>query len=339
VVVQRPILKATFLGGIYLFAFFVALLVTIAGYLPVAVALLIPEQSTGFSLYQYDSAKNRMQLYRTPEIPFAQIDIDKLHGRGVHRLFLPEEDHHTFQDYLRENLRNKIDDETRSPEERFQFLNEALRESLAESFQSNSDDEIVARTQELAEISVELLKRDDTSPHTICQLLNHDFHTFTHSANVSYYCVMLADKLGFADDLQAIGEGGLLHDLGKLDIDDGILTKPGRLNDEEFTEIKLHPLIGFRRLCRREDISFSQLMMVYQHHENMNGGGYPTGVASDEIHEWARICTVVDVYEALTSNRPYRRGMTPAEAFEIMDRLSDKFDPEMYQCWKQLMTV
>lgn len=312
---------------------------TIAGYLPVAVALLIPEQSTGFSLYQYDTEKNRMQLYRTPETPFGQIDIDKLQGRGVHRLFLPEEDHQTFQDYLRENLHAKMADESRAPEERFQFLNEALRESLAESFQSNNDDQIVARTKELAEISTELLKRDDTSPQTICQLLNHDFHTFTHSANVSYYCVMLADKLGFENDLKAIGEGGLLHDLGKLDIDDGILTKPGKLSDEEFTEIKLHPLVGFRRLCHREDISFGQLMMVYQHHENMNGGGYPTGVASDEIHTWARICTVVDVYEALTSNRPYRHGMTAAEAFEIMDRLSDKFDREIYQCWKQLMTV
>jgi HD-GYP domain-containing protein (c-di-GMP phosphodiesterase class II) len=77
-------------------------------------------------------------------------------------------------------------------------------------------------------------------------------------------------------------------------------------------------------------------MMVYQHHERLDGNGYPVGVVGEGIHYWAKLTSVVDIYEALTANRPYRRGMPPKEAFAIMDRQSGPaLDPELYQCWKK----
>ena len=79
-------------------------------------------------------------------------------------------------------------------------------------------------------------------------------------------------------------------------------------------------------------------MMVYQHHERLDGGGYPVRCSANEIHDWARICAVSDVFEALTSNRPYRVGMSHASAFEIMDRSSGSgFDKGIYECWKRLI--
>ena len=166
--------------------------------------------------------------------------------------------------------------------------------------------------------------------------------TFTHSANVSYYCVFLAKHLGISEreDLDAIASGALVHDLGKLDVPDAILTKPARLSDSEFEIIKRHPLDGFLQLKDRQDVNFGQLMMVYQHHEWMNGKGYPVGVTGKEIHPWGRLCAVVDVFEALTSSRPYRGPMATSRALQIMERESgDHFDEEMFQCWKTIITI
>ena len=133
--------------------------------------------------------------------------------------------------------------------------------------------------------------------------------------------------------------GALLHDYGKIDIPEPVLTKPDRLSDDEFGLIRRHPTIGYRKLCDREDMSFSQLMMVYQHHERINGKGYPVGLVGDEIHLWAKICAVADVYEALTSNRPYRRGLLPCEAFDIMEREAGTgLDKGLFECWKKIIS-
>lgn len=138
--------------------------------------------------------------------------------------------------------------------------------------------------------------------------------------------------------MQKIVVGGLLHDLGKLDIDDRILCKPGRLTDREFRKVSTHPTIGFRRLARRTDLSAHQLMMVYQHHERVDGKGYPAGCISDEIDLWAKVCSVVDVFEALTSYRPYRSPMTRKRALEIMNReRGAAFDPELLSCWERII--
>ena len=99
-----------------------------------------------------------------------------------------------------------------------------------------------------------------------------------------------------------------------------------------------YPTTGFAKLCSREDLSYAQLMMVYQHHERLDGTGYPVGVTGEEIHDWARLCSVADVFEALTSNRPYRAGMSISKAFSIMDPGADTtFDKEMLECWKAII--
>ncbi|MDG2220500.1 MAG: HD domain-containing protein [Rubripirellula sp.] len=145
----------------------------------------------------------------------------------------------------------------------------------------------------------------------------------------------MAAELGYdTDDVQKITTAGLLHDLGKLKINQRILRTPRKLTSEEFEIIKSHPTLGFEQLAFREDLCEGQLMMVYQHHERLDGGGYPVGVVDSEIHPWAKICAVVDVYEALTSFRPYRSPMPKEKVFEIMRRESGKsFDPELLACW------
>src|SRR5205814_137178 len=140
-------------------------------------------------------------------------------------------------------------------------------------------------------------------------------------------------------ELSAIAAGGLLHDAGKLDIPSEILTKPGKLTDAEFTIVRRHPTLGFRKLCHRKDLSLGQMMMIYQHHEHVDGGGYPVRSVLRELHEWGRICAVADVFEALTSNRPYRAGFSFPTACGIMQEQSGtSFDKDFLKCWMQLVS-
>ena len=310
-------------------------------FIAVSVSMLIPSKLCGVSLYTREQSSGTMRLFRGPEFPVTQQTLKTMVSTGRRKLYVSSDEHHHFQQYLRENLNEAMGNESLGVAQRFNTLNVVVRDVLGEAFQNGDINETVLTTQELGQTTVDLLCRDDAVASELCGVLYHDYHTFTHSANVAYYCVMLAKELGIteSEQLNAIAAGALLHDLGKLKIADSILTKPGKLTDAEFEIIKQHPADGFRSLCQREDLCRGQLMMVYQHHERLDGGGYPVRCEGNEIHDWARICAVSDVFEALTSNRPYRSGMSFGDAFEIMDRSSGSgFDKGIYECWKQTIT-
>jgi len=309
-------------------------------YIPVSVATLIPEKLVGVSLFLYDESDEKMHLYCGPNIPLGETALSKLIARGHSRLYLLADEHSTYQQYLRENLNSVLDDKSVSVQKRFSTLNEVVRDILAVSFKNGKLDESVETCQLLAGKTVEFILQHTGMESELFGVLHHDYHTFTHSANVSYFCAMLAGRLGITDqqELQEIASGALLHDIGKLDIPEQILCKPDRLDEAEFEIIRRHPRTGFTKLCHRNDLSHGQLMMVYQHHERLDGKGYPVGILADEIHPWAKICSVADVFEALTSNRPYRKGMTVKKAFQLMDRdCETAFDRKILECWK--MTI
>lgn len=308
----------------------------VAGFLPVSISTLLPDKVLGVRLYIRDSSATVPRLYRGSEIPFERKDRDRLLSNGLRALYINVSDHAHYQSYLRNNLPAILGDERIPVNERFTSLNIVVRDVLAGSFRANNVDASVRGADQLAEHCVELMSRDDCLTSRIIGLLNHDYQTFTHSANVAYYCLLLARALGITDsgELKSITIGGFIHDLGKLDIPDRILNKPGKLTDQEYDLIREHPRTGFLKLCTRDDVTFPQLMMVYQHHERMDGGGYPVGCSKDELHDWTRLCSVADVYEALTSNRPYRARLSSSEVLQIMQRDSGKkFDEEVLQCW------
>ena len=106
----------------------------------------------------------------------------------------------------------------------------------------------------------------------------------------------------------------------------------------EFRKIRMHPLLGLKKLAHREDLIEGQLMMAYQHDERLDGKGYPVGCVETDIHPWAKLCAVVDVFEALTSQRPYRTPMPRSKALMLQQRDSGAaFDPEMLACWKSII--
>jgi HD-GYP domain-containing protein (c-di-GMP phosphodiesterase class II) len=113
--------------------------------------------------------------------------------------------------------------------------------------------------------------------------------------------------------------------------------EPG-LTPEEREIIETHPQRGYEELCEQLKFEFGQLMMVYQHHEHVDGTGYPVGVTCDEIHPWARMLAVVDVFDAITAKRPYRRSVTPGHALDYQRQCAGThLDREVVECWVSAM--
>ena len=139
------------------------------------------------------------------------------------------------------------------------------------------------------------------------------------------------------DELEGLHRGALLHDIGKIGIPVAVLDKPGKLTDEEYDIIKQHPRIG-ARIVEPIAAYAPVLPMVLQHHEHFNGRGYPDGVAGEELSLGARILAVADVYDALISDRPYRKGMELEKTLSIIKENSGtQFDPNAVEAFLKVV--
>ncbi|MCL4166667.1 UNVERIFIED_CONTAM: hypothetical protein GTU68_051330, partial [Idotea baltica] len=151
--------------------------------------------------------------------------------------------------------------------------------------------------------------------------------TSGHSERVTVFADLIAAELDYSpDQRRLLRRGALLHDIGKLGVSNSVLDKPGKLNDEEFDAIKMHPVYS-RYILAKVSIFQDIAPIAGGHHEKLNGRGYPDGLKGDEINLDTRIVTVADIFDALTADRPYRSSMPESKALEIMDDMArDEID-------------
>ena len=252
------------------------------------------------------------------------------------RLYIKQDAREQWRSQVAENLERVVASAHISPLRQFELLQSVLDDSLRHSLTSADLTRTIQQSQQFGRHLVTVLTRE-VAVGDLFRLLRHDFDTFSHVVNVSSYCVLLAVELGVSDseELEKIVVGGLLHDLGKRYVPNRVLAKVGRLTQEERDLIREHPRLGYIDLRGRRELDDAQLMMVYQHHERVDGGGYPVGILGREMHPWSRLCAVCDVFEAVTGERPYRKPMAMHSALELVsDQEGKHFDREMVQCWK-----
>jgi len=164
----------------------------------------------------------------------------------------------------------------------------------------------------------------------VARLKNKDEYTYMHSVAVCALMVNLARTLELNEVLvRELGLAGMLHDLGKMAVPDPVLNKPGKLTDEEFAVVRQHPQRGYDLLVQAEDAPAIAAEVVLHHHEKFDGSGYPHGLKGEEISLHARMGAICDVYDAITSNRPYKEGWAPAESIARMLEWEGHFDPKL----------
>ncbi len=182
----------------------------------------------------------------------------------------------------------------------------------------------------IANLVDNLLETDDILAN-LCEIRAIDDYTYGHSVNVSILSIITAISLGYnKDKLIDLGIGALLHDIGKSKVCPDILNKPSRLNQSEYEQIKKHTIYGYEILYKLKNISPDAKIIALSHHERYDGNGYPHNLKGDQIHEFARIVSIADVYDALTNNRVYKRKIGADEALDYITSVSgSQFDDKM----------
>jgi putative nucleotidyltransferase with HDIG domain len=176
---------------------------------------------------------------------------------------------------------------------------------------------------------------------SLARLKTADDYTYMHSVAVCAMMVALARQLGLDEEQTRLaGLAGLMHDLGKAAMPMDVLNKPGKLTDAEFSIIKTHPVEGYRLLKAGKDVDEVVLDVCLHHHEKTDGSGYPKGLKADEISLFAKMGAVCDVYDAITSNRPYKLGWDPAESLRKMAEWANgHFDGKVFQAFVKSLGI
>ena len=209
-------------------------------------------------------------------------------------------------------------------------LSVSVKKRISEGIHLYSDTSNPHFAQTTTTITSDLMRAIDDNAAVavdISALKTSDEYTFKHSVDVATMSMIVAKNMNMSQqDVYNIGIAGLLHDMGKSRIPLNILNKPGRLTDEEFAVMKQHSLLGYRIIKEKNKFNDNICFAVLQHHEKMDGSGYPMGVSSDKIVPYAKILSVVDVYDALVTERPYKKAFSQRTAVEMVMSMSGELD-------------
>ncbi len=201
--------------------------------------------------------------------------------------------------------------------------------------ESPPDEETIREAKEDFYEIIECILEVEHLSQYLLHIRDYDSYTYSHSVNVGVLSLLVARRYfrcSDSHDLRELGVGFFLHDLGKTRVNPDVVLKEGLLTDEERTEMRRHPLYGFDILKETNQLTTECKLIVLEHHEREDGLGYPYGLYGGDIHVYARICALVDVYDALTSDRPYRQKMAPFQALNLIkEKLYDRTQKELFE--------
>jgi len=195
--------------------------------------------------------------------------------------------------------------------------------------------------QKMVDEISESVARNTSALISLARLKTADDYTYMHSVAVCAMMIALSRQLGLSEtQTRSAGLAGLLHDLGKAVMPPGILNKPGKLTDEEFAIMRAHPVEGHKMLKMVGDMDPMAMDVCLHHHEKVDGSGYPKGLKDKEITLFAKMGAVCDVYDAITSNRPYKAGWDPAESLRKMAEWCEgHFDRAVFQAFVKSLGI
>jgi HD-GYP domain-containing protein (c-di-GMP phosphodiesterase class II) len=310
------------------------------GYLPVHVDMLKRVDRAPVDVFVQSDRNAVPTLYCRAGLPMENQQLLGLADAGIRDVYVRTGDFQDFGEHLLESVEALLEHDTVSPADRFAALQLAVAVEVENTVRLIDCTKFVSLSGKVGRDIASFVAGNDVVPKDLFRIARHDFNTFTHVTNVASYSVLLAEAMGITDEreLEQIAMAAMLHDVGKRFIPASILNKPTRLDPDERDIIESHPTRGYEDLCHRPELTTGQLMIVYQHHERVDGNGYPVGVPGSDIHPWAKIAAVADVFDAMTGKRPYRRSITAQEALQFISRnAGTHFDPEVAQCWVSAM--
>jgi len=283
---------------------------------------------------------SRDQIQKIIESGFKEVIIDAAAAHTVHRE--PAKDENVEfklpkkwepEQLIPPELKEAIRDKSLPPEKKAEIVYQCSLKIMTRLLEDPRAENIREAKRGITSI-VDLIVSDDATSQNLLTITSHDYYTYTHSVNVGVLSILISKALfkdSFTHDMHELGAGFFLHDIGKVRIDQDILNKPGKLTDEEMQEVRQHPLLGYKLLDQTKQLTEECKIIVMQHHEREDGNGYPNHMKGKDIHIYGRICSMADVYDALTSERPYKSGLTTFEALRVMkEQMLNHFSQDLF---------
>lgn len=310
-------------------------------YFPIPLSLFQIDTIVNFDLYLWLNRDKEPVLYRAKSLPFTEREVSRLKEQGIDILYAHVDSRREYKRYLETHLKEILSDKNISVEKRTEVLYSVTTDAVKEMLDDPRSGELLPRSQNLVERTLDFIFREPTAFKCMLKVTNFDYYTHTHSVNVGIFSVFLAKELKFSDDiLLRFGMGALLHDIGKCRVDPSIVNFPGKLSEEQFEQMKKHPIYGYEILTQEHGLKDElQLDVVRHHHEKLTGNGYPDKLKGDEISIYARVSAIVDIFDALTTRRSYKNAFSSFDALKLMkDKMSDELDQKIFTTFIFLMS-
>ena len=287
----------------------------------------------------FKTREGKMVLYCAGGETVSDDIREKITEHNIHKLYIRNEDKSDYDNYIQENLSNILKDPDISSSDKTESAFNSIKTTAQTLFKS-PEAKIIQRYKRVIFSTIEFVLQDDSYLKKLIDLTTLDFSNYNHSINVGIFSIGLSKKLLGTQpghNLKEIAAGFFLHDIGKSVIPPRILNKKGPLSHVEWEIIKTHPEKGCKILEKFGEVSKEIEIIVLQHHERHDGNGYPGGLKEDQIHLYAKICMIADVFDALTSYRPYKEKFSTFDALKIMkNEMSKNFDPEFFEKFVRL---
>jgi len=309
-------------------------------YFTVSPLLLVPRTKAGFKVFLKN--ESGYVLYANGADGFTEEHQRRLFNNGVKEVHILGQERTDYVNYVEQNLGQVLNDDRFALRDRSEILYNVSITALEEAFEQKLPSALGPKQHQriigLVRTCIGFLGKNG-SLENLAKLIHHDYNTYSHCMNVFLLSTATLQTHGLDEEkLQRWGAGSILHDLGKTRIPRNILRKPGKLDPEEREIIETHPVQG-AALCARLSLSQEALNTILFHHEKMDGSGYPSGMNGPDIPFPVRVVTVADIYDALTTDRPYAKKRTPFEALTLMrEEMGDQLDMEAFKRLVQVLS-
>ncbi len=261
--------------------------------------------------------------------------------KGVKTLFIHPDDWENYQAFIARPAERVFRDPETPQEKKIAVLLNMTEQNMAEIFsQVQVKEETAENTKKVIKNYVDLMIKSPQTLTTILKLVSHGDYLYYHSIAVSIFSMFIARASGQFNQrmLEIVGLGGFLHDIGYTQISQEILSSPNELTDEQWREVRKHPQIGLKMLENTRNIPDEVRFIVYQHHEEPSGKGYPNGLHNPVIYYPAKIVGLADGLSALLSKRPYRPAFSLEEALSIIQSEPGKYDRDLVRVLVNIFT-
>ncbi|MBS1257306.1 MAG: hypothetical protein MAG551_00348 [Candidatus Scalindua arabica] len=278
-----------------------------------------------------DGEKKYVLYWKGGDRLFINEKREEFIRKNIDRLFVPKNGRKQYLRFMETNLDRVIEDEDSNPKEKYDVAKDVAINIISDLYATPEEVCNVERSKQWIDNILGLISSARNNYADLMNAKSNDQYLYGHSINITMTSLIFAYHMGMnIEELSEFGQGLLLQDIGMGSVDPSIFNKPDKLNKEELNIIRKHSEVGFHILQETGKLSPESCLLALHHHENFDGSGYPYGLKGNDINYYGRISRIVDVYNALTSDRPYARAKSSGDACRIMEEdMEGMFDSEI----------